>query len=842
MTAGAPRFSIVSAVHDVARYLPDFIASIEAQTFDLRRVEVIAVDDGSTDGSLDTLRSWAERRPELVRVLTQENAGQGAARNAGLAVARGEWVTFPDPDDMIDADYLTQVDDAIGWNDRVRMVATNHLLLNDLTGRVTNSHPLRWHFGHGGRVVDLDERSRWFVGTVACAFFRLTDIRSQHVTFDGRIRPNFEDGHFCASYLLTDAAPLVAFVPAARYLYRKRGDGTSALERAGADPRRFTDVIEHGYLGLVETATERLGRVPEWLQNQLLYGIQWLFRLDDSGRAAPVFADRTTVDRFHALMTRLLGRLSPDVIATFSVVPVKPEWQHAMLHGMSTPTSHTSRAVVDRTDLSKREVRVVHRYGGPAPDAQYLVNGRAVEPTFAKTRAIDHFGRTVLYERIAWVTARGHLRVRLDGEPVPVTTSWDSQLQLDGLQLLRQEAAPLTSIRPSRPSLARVFAHRHPARRVFRDAWVLMDRIHKGGDNAETLFRHLRTERPDVNAWFVVERGTPTWRRLRKLAGHRVVAHGSRRWAFLMANARYLISSHADGPIVHPVNLPRDIPRTWKFIYLRHGVSLHNMSRWLNTKPIDLFITTTRPEYDSIVADDGPYATTAKEVALTGLTRFDELWRKAQDVGPDQRDLILVAPTWRPNLVKPTARGSQRRHLSRSFLTSEFVERWMEFLCSPELERAAQEAGATVGFLPHPNLQDALDLLDLPPHIRTFRYDDGDVQLLFARSAVLVTDYSSVAFDAAFVGRPVTYFQFDASTTFSGGHAYGRGYFSYERDGFGPVTSTADETIAAVRTALANGPEPMEPYRSRAEAAFAFRDDRACERVTAAVEAMGQRG
>src|ERR1051325_4867859 len=85
-----PRFTVASAVYDVAPYLPQFIASIEGQDFDLGRVEVVMVDDGSTDESLAVLEEWAMRRPELVRVLSQQNAGQGAARNAGLALARGE--------------------------------------------------------------------------------------------------------------------------------------------------------------------------------------------------------------------------------------------------------------------------------------------------------------------------------------------------------------------------------------------------------------------------------------------------------------------------------------------------------------------------------------------------------------------------------------------------------------------------------------------------------------------------------------------------------------------------------------------------------------------------------
>ena len=106
MSGQQPRFTFVSAVYNVGRYLPDFIASLEAQTHGLDDVEIVMVDDGSTDDSAQVLTDWAARRPDTVRVIRQANAGQGAARNAGILAARGEWISFPDPDDALSPDYL----------------------------------------------------------------------------------------------------------------------------------------------------------------------------------------------------------------------------------------------------------------------------------------------------------------------------------------------------------------------------------------------------------------------------------------------------------------------------------------------------------------------------------------------------------------------------------------------------------------------------------------------------------------------------------------------------------------------------------------------------------------
>ena len=98
-----PVLSVVVPVYDVAAWLPETLDSLLGQS--LHELEVIAVDDSSPDDSLAVLRRRAARDPRL-RVLTQPNAGQGAARNRGVELARGEFLTFVDSDDTLPPDAL----------------------------------------------------------------------------------------------------------------------------------------------------------------------------------------------------------------------------------------------------------------------------------------------------------------------------------------------------------------------------------------------------------------------------------------------------------------------------------------------------------------------------------------------------------------------------------------------------------------------------------------------------------------------------------------------------------------------------------------------------------------
>lgn len=93
-----PQLSIIIPAYNVETFLPQCLNSIITQN--LADYEVLCVDDGSTDGTLRLLNSYADEHPEL-RVLTQSNQGVSAARNYGLKEAKGEYVLFVDSDDWL---------------------------------------------------------------------------------------------------------------------------------------------------------------------------------------------------------------------------------------------------------------------------------------------------------------------------------------------------------------------------------------------------------------------------------------------------------------------------------------------------------------------------------------------------------------------------------------------------------------------------------------------------------------------------------------------------------------------------------------------------------------------
>lgn len=848
-TTGAPRYSIVTAVYNVIAYLDDFIASVERQN--RTDLEVIAVDDGSTDGSLERLRVWQSRRPDLVTVVEKANGGQASARNLGLDQAQGTWVTFTDPDDMLDEGYLDAVDRFTEKHPDVAMVATARLLHFDATGETADTHPLRRHFSGGDRPVDLRAEPGHFYGSAPCAFFRRDLLEQLGLRFPEHLRPNFEDGFLCCSYLLRLEAPVIGFVGSARYLYRKRADSSSTSQRSMMHSGRYTTVPRNGYLRILREAQQLVGQVPEWLQNQVIYELSYYFSTQDhiAGKAAS--ASGEIAEEFHRLMREICALLDPEVVASFSARRIKPLWRDILLHSYRDGPWHSDAVLIERVDARQRLVAVTYHYCGPAPDEEFVLDGQTGSAAYQKTRAITYHDKTLLRERILWFPAGARVKILLNGRSTEVVAQPTKPPAyaveprvIRAVQRRDRTAKPAPA--PSRQlsaadRLVLRLARSAAVQRLYKDAWVLMDRVHDADDSGEILFRHLRLSRKKINAWFVVESGTPDWRRLKNDGYKRLVAHGSLAWKLLMLNAKHLISSHADGAVVTPPEMTRLVDPSWRFTFLQHGVIKDDLSNWLNPKPIEVFVVSTPQEYASIAGDGNRYRYSAREVHLTGLPRFDKIRAVGERYPPEKRDLLLVTPTWRHWLLPPLVKGSQRRSLTADFLESEFAREWLGLLRSTRLRQVAHEQGLTIGFLPHPNLHDVLHELDLPPHVRPLSYQDHSVQELFARAAVLVTDYSSIAFNAAYIERPVVYFQFDAVRVLGGEHVGQQGYFSYERDGFGPVTTTVAEAEAAIVQTVCAGRSPGPVYRARIDATFPDRDGRCCQRVTDAIIASGKR-
>jgi len=608
------------------------------------------------------------------------------------------------------------------------------------------------------------------------------------------------------------------------------------------DRATYGDLLVRDYLVLLENACSQHGEVPLALQRQVAGELQLYFATDQRERAPTVVVNEAMAQRFHKVMRQIMRFVSTEAISSLEPGLVSAEVKHALLSYKNLEA--WSSVTVDAYDHDQGLVRLSYYIHGSKPGEEFFVDGRATQPAFAKYRACNFFRRILLRQRIVWlpVAAADSLRVHLDGRQVPVVLNPDSLLASDIPAADIREPA-MAKVRLAYPcskgiqqplpwnfaglkARLQLWLARLPwVQHKFARAWVFMDRDIDADDNAEHLYRWVHKHHPEINAWFLLGRNSPDWKRLSS-EGFRLVEPGIQR-KLLLLNSDLILSSHPEYVFG---GFDRDLygnSMNWRFVFLQHGVIMNDVSHWLSGQPFDLFVTSSPGEHASIMGDDTPYSYTEREMCRSGLPRHDSLLAAAASTPSNEANIVLVMPTWRGALSDDRLSDDSMKAIA----ASEYVQRWGALLRSQSLREQVDRHGMRLVFMPHPNAVPFLPAFDLPKHVEVLTKADIGIQQLFARSAIMITDFSSVAFEMAYLRRPVIYYHYDFVTFFGGDHNWREGYYDYSNDGFGPRAYDLEQIIDELLLFMQNREYFSDAYLPRMIKALPETDGKACERL-----------
>lgn len=362
-----------------------------------------------------------------------------------------------------------------------------------------------------------------------------------------------------------------------------------------------------------------------------------------------------------------------------------------------------------------------------------------------------------------------------------------------------------------------------------KPVWLISDRSDSASDNGMAFFEYLMqsdeasSARDSYDMRFVISADSPDFEVMKQIGP--VVEASSDLHKALFIASDLIISSAADGWIRNPLGSELkyclDLIDS-RFVFLQHGVIKDDLSRWLFKlkKNLRIFITSASGEYKSIC--DGSYGYDERIVKLTGLARYDKLRNE-----PEKK--IAFLPTWRKYAASPILPGSSERPYSDTFKDTEYFRFYNRLINDPALLDVMKEHGYTGTFYMHPSHMNQWKDYSSNETIQVWK---GLVPFskVFSESSLLVTDYSSVAIDFAYLGKPVIYTQFDRDV-FTTGHSYVPGYYDYERDGFGPVCYDYETSLEAIIKALSTECNEDDMYLERVNRFFAFRDRNNCRRI-----------
>ena len=361
-----------------------------------------------------------------------------------------------------------------------------------------------------------------------------------------------------------------------------------------------------------------------------------------------------------------------------------------------------------------------------------------------------------------------------------------------------------------------------------RELWFISDRVAKADDNGEHFFKYMLQNHPDKNVYFVLTKDSSDFERLSKIG--KVIDPNSFKYKLLFHSADYVLSSHAENYIINPLGKSgifiQDL-YDFKFIFLQHGVIYNDLSSWLNvnSKKIDMFVTSCTDEYNSFFKYK--YQFGKDVVKLTGLPRYDGLQRNKKKYKTVNK--IMLSLTWRNTLSTKYDKKNGLRVYNPKFKESNYYDFLNSVMNDKKLQKVLKEYGYIIRFIPHPNVMCQLEDFEKNDFVEI---EEGtvDYQKEFCQNKLLITDYSSIAFDFAYLNKPIIYFQ-DDEEEFYAGQIYDKGYFDFDKMGFGPICREYNAFINKLIEMIKNDCKMENKYQKRVEKFFAFHDSNNFERV-----------
>ena len=863
-------FSIIMACYNTEEYIEEAINSLITQNFGFEsNVQLILVDDGSSDKTGEICKEYAEKYPDNILYIYQENSGQGNARNNGLKFAKGKYVNFLDSDDKLKPDTLTYVHDFFEKNyDLIDFVAVPLRLF----GRENRDHPLNYKFSHN-LIVNLVEYWDYPQLSASSAFFK-------REVFDkykfGETIVSSEDSLFINKLLLDKMA--YGVIKDGKYFYRKRSDNSSTIDSSNKKKEFFFNRIKYYFKELINYAIDNKGYIPNFIQYTIVYDLQWLLQVKDIEE----ILTPKEIKELYLELTDLLSFVDDKVILALKHDKLNLKYYMlALKHGnIATSVQKNDAfvlaedAIIDTLSYHKLWLDIVEIKNNTLYISGLLMsffNSDDLEIIAIKEteKASESFiANEVFYPNLE----KKFLGLSLESPynfdiKVPLNSNEKSKIKIN-VRCSKTNSISLdldisfqNYVRLSKKSnysvsgnyflefkdnafyvskynygkmfkaevaiLANIFKSKesyYTSALFFRIAylilfpfyrnkriWLFMDRRDQGDDNAEHLFKYSQSRNDKVKKYFTVSKdSTEDFNRISKIGKCLPFYSIKQRLIYLLSEK--IISSHPDENILNPflgknIQLYSGLINSDK-VFLQHGVTKDNVSNWLHKydKNLALLVCVSNKEYDSFFSY--PYNYDKNVVKVLGFPRFDNLKKELT------KKQILIMPSWRESLHNKN---------KNEILNSQYFKKINSLVNNVDLIDIAEKYNYDIIFKPHPLVYKFIDLFDKNDNVKidyNSRY-----QKLFNESALMITDYSSVAFDFAYIRKPVIYYQYGDDYNFK------EGYFDYESMGFGPVFKTEKELIKSVKNYLDNDCKMEEEYANRIDSFYKYKDKNNCKRV-----------
>lgn len=878
--------------YNTGDYISKALDSIINQSLDFKKnIQIIIVNDASSDDTGEIAQSYHRRYPKNITVINNEtNHGPAYSRNVGLTQVNAEFVNFLDSDDYISKHAFNKAYIFLKNHSEIDIASIPIFYFGVKKG----PHILNYKFKKT-QIIDLNQNPNYFQLSAPSSFFRFEAIKNHR--FNENLRVS-EDPLLINQMLLDN--PKIAYLHGVKYYYRQRALQNSLIATSTKFKSYFTSRVDEYFIKLLNYALEKFGHVPKFIQHVLMYDLQWICEIRLIDRLLNQAEIDELYDKIFYILKHIdpdviYSQLSIPIELKNHLILLKEHGTSYRLNKDNFQNDFKLNTVyIDHFEfLNKEEVYISGILTNfiKEDNIRVKVNDTVIETTKVEYPQRINYSLNFDYaynhnfEIILPIAPEMTISFKNDFGDLIIDYNHTSRLSRTSKYKLGKDYIAIDDmdcIKITNKSfkkgleleynvLNQIVSERKQGWRTgiilrimyflayyfFKNKhiWVFMDLPNASDDNGYFLFKkavkspklkeikkyyvfakskNLASSAFEMNNLYMAsskstktkkllgfEESNDEFKRISQIGN--VLPNRSLKHRFYLLFADFIIGSHPDNEIIYPfwgnyghlAGLARS-----KTVFLQHGVTKDDISDWLNRydKRIALIVTVSEMEKEAFL--NPRYGYSEEFIRVLGFPRFDFLEKLE-----DKREIVFM-PSWRRQY------DQLKKH---EFMQSNYFKSINDFLNDKELLDYITSKNYKLIFKPHRNVLKFIDAFDIPDIVEVG--DDKSYNEIFNHASLMITDFSSVAFDFAYLKKALIYYHPDDDYHFD----LENSYFKYDTMGFGPVTKSLDELKLEIIGLIENKCQMDEMYKGRVDGFFKYNDKNNSERVIDAILELDKR-
>jgi len=873
-------FSIIISIYNTEKYLQDSINSLLKQSIGFKEIQIILINDGSTDKSDEICESYKKKYPINIVYIKINHMGVSKARNIGLKYAKGNYINFLDSDDKWDENAFKYVLLFLNLYKNIDILSCRIKYFESSE----KYHFLDYKFKNT-RIVNLDTEYYSIQLHASSSFIRYSSIKK--INFDESLFYG-EDAKFISNILFNKR--MLGLIRESIYYYRKRADSSSAIQKISENVQFYFDILKNLHIYLIKTSIELFQKILPFIQFYLAYEI--LFRLTSQ---AFKFLDSNSYKKYCLLIKKILLRIDDKYIleqrifsSQLKILALSQKYSRDIRYDLISKnsniiysnyiminfTQHKNIIIWKIIDIKENILHLEGEDRSWLPRSNYFYfckfGYRKFSPYYYDLKSNDfdtlygtfYKGRLVVFDILLNLTDKQIIQfyISFNNNIIEIFPSLEYLNHLPPInnsyyikenyiiknynnkiyvyKNLKEEKSfeinfskELTKLHKNYLIELRekYFNWKNIVDKGKKNQiWLINDSIDKARDNGEYFFNYLNKIKPKmIKYYFVISKNSSDFKRL-KLYNDNIIDYNSTAYLNLFLKADKIITSVAETWTINPLGKDgRYICDIYNFdyIYLKNGIIKDDISRFVNRikHHFDLIIASSKKEYNSFLNKN--YGYNKNNIALTGLPKYDNLKRLQKAIKKNK--IILLIPTWRMYIKGTRDLIIHKSIKSESFRNTTYYNFYNDLINNKQLLYYMKMNNYKGIFCLHPNFEEQWSHFNQNELFEIKKV--CDTQELVVKSSLLITDYSSIFFDFGYMEKPIIFTHFDYKE-YRKNH-FPEGYFDYKTEGFGKICYNLECTINEIIKEIKNNMHMKMIYRMRIKRFFKYFDDLNCYRT-----------